>query len=88
MSKKQVGATRPNDNKTSVRPSDRRSIQSRVRPTDSPSSLTETQNKYCVDSYDIYSIHNHYKGNHKRGGAAGGRATSFVVARPKAAPPL
>ena len=45
-----------------VRPSDRPSIQSRVRPTDSPSSLTETQNKYCVECYDIYSIHSHYKG--------------------------
>ena len=59
---------------------DRPSIQSGVRPTDSPSSLTETQNKYYVDCYDIYSIHSHYKGNHKRGGAAEGRATSFVVA--------
>ena len=29
--------------------SDRPSIQPKVRPTDSPSSLTETQNKYCVD---------------------------------------
>ena len=38
------------------------------------------QDKYCVDCYDIHSIHNHYKGNHKRGGAAEGRATSFVVA--------
>ena len=37
---------------------------------------------------DIYSIHSHYKGNHKRGAAAGGRGTSFVVARPQAAPPL
>ena len=61
-------------------PSDRPSIQSRARPTDSPSRLTETQNKYCVGCYDIYSIHSHYKGNHKRGGAAEGRATSFVVA--------
>ena len=58
----------------------RPSIQSRVRPTDSPSSLTETQSKYCVECYDIYSIHSHYKGNRKRGGAAEGRATSFVVA--------
>ena len=37
---------------------------------------------------DIYSIHSHYKGNHRRGSAAEGRGTSFVVARPKAAPPL
>ena len=56
-------------------PSDRPSIQSRARPTDSPSRLTETQNKYCVGCYDIYSIHSHYKGNHK-----GGRAAPFVVA--------
>ena len=33
----------------------------RVCPTDSPSSLTETQNKYCVECYDIYHIHSHYK---------------------------
>ena len=37
---------------------------------------------------DIYSIHSHYKGNHRRGAAAEGRGTSFVVARPQAAPPL
>ena len=29
---------------------------------------------------DIYSIHSHYKGIHKRGAAAEGRGTSFVVA--------
>ena len=33
-----------------------------------------------VDCYDIDSIHSHYKGNYKRGGAAEGRAASFVVA--------
>ena len=49
-------------------------IQSRVRPTDSPSSLTETQSKYCVECYDIYSMHSHQKG-----GAASNRATSFVI---------
>ena len=38
------------------------------------------QDKYCVDCYNIYSIQSHYKENHKRGGAAFGRATSFVVA--------
>ena len=65
-------------------PSDRPSIQSRARPTDSPSRLTETQNKYCVGCYDIYSIHSHYKGNHKRGAAAERRNTSFV-GRPTAA---
>ena len=32
---------------------DRPSIQSRVRPTDSLSSLTEMQSKYCVECYDI-----------------------------------
>ena len=37
---------------------------------------------------DIYSIHSHYKGNHRRGAAAEGRGTSSVVARPQAAPPL
>ena len=37
---------------------------------------------------DIYSTHSHYKGNHRRGAAAEGRGSSFVVARPKAAPPL
>ena len=37
---------------------------------------------------DIYSIHSHYEGNHKRGAAAEGRGTSFVVARPMAAPLL
>ena len=31
-------------------------------------------------NYDIYRIQSRYKGNHKRGGAAEGRATSFVVA--------
>ena len=51
------------------------------RPTDSPpSTLTDMQDKYCVDCYNIYSIQSHYKGNHKRGGPAEGRATSFVVA--------
>ena len=35
--------------KATMRPSDHASIQSRVRPTDTPSSLTETQNKYCVE---------------------------------------
>ena len=38
------------------------------------------QDKYCVDCYNIYSIQSQYKGNHKRGAAAGGRGTSFVVA--------
>ena len=30
----------------------------------SPSSLTDMQNKYCVDCYNIYSIQNNYNGNH------------------------
>ena len=65
---------------THIRPSDQSFIQSRDRPTDNPSSLIVTQNKYCVESYDIYFIHSHYKGNQKRGGAAEGRATFFLVA--------
>ena len=42
--------------------------------------ITDMQGKYCGDCYDIYPIQSQYKGNHKRGGAAEGRATSFVVA--------
>ena len=42
--------------------------------------ITDMQDKYCGDCYDIYPIQSHNKGNHKRGGAAEGRATSFVVA--------
>ena len=52
------------------------------RPTDCPSSLTETQSKYCVECYDTYPIHSRYKGagrHHKRADATFGRATSFVV---------
>ena len=37
-------------------------------------------NKVNVKVNDIYSIHSHYKGNHKRGAAARGRGTSFVMA--------
>ena len=37
---------------------------------------------------DIYSIHSHYKGNHRRGAAAEGRGISFEVDRPQAAPRL
>ena len=44
------------------------------------SNHTDMQDKYCGDCYDIYTIQSQYKGNHKRGGAAEGRATSFVVA--------
>ena len=46
-----------------------------LRPT-----ITDMQGKYCGDCYDIYPIQGQYKGNHKRGGAAEGRATSFAVA--------
>ena len=41
---------------------------------------TDMQDKSCCDRYDIYRIQSRYKGNHKRGGAAEGRVTSFVVA--------
>ena len=42
--------------------------------------ITDMQDKYCGDCYDIYIIQSHYKGNHKKGGATEGRATSCVVA--------
>ena len=42
--------------------------------------ITDMQDKYCGDCYDFYLIQSQYKGNHKRGGAAEGSATSFVVA--------
>ena len=44
------------------------------------SNHTDMQDKYCGHCYDIHYIQNQYKGHHKRGGAAFGRATSFVVA--------
>ena len=51
-------------------------VQSHMfRPT-----ITDMQDKYCGDRYDIYRIQSRYKGNHKRGCAAECRATSFVVA--------
>ena len=51
-------------------------VQSHMfRPT-----ITEMQDKYCGDCYDIYVIQSQYKGNHKRGSAAEGRVTSVVVA--------
>ena len=56
-------------------------IQSHMfRPT-----ITDIQDKYCGDRYDIYRIQSRYTKvaafgrHHKRGGAAFGRATSFVV---------
>ena len=64
-------------------PSDQQSIQPKIHPTDNPSSPTETQNEYCFDCYEIYSIHSHYKVN-QRGGAADlwwrPQAATFVVA--------
>ena len=41
--------------------------------------ITDMQDQYCGTRYHIYLIHSYYKGHHKRGGAAEGRATSFVV---------
>ena len=46
-----------------------------LRPT-----ITDMRDKYCGNCYDIYVIQSQYKGNHNMGGAAEGRATSFVVA--------
>ena len=43
------------------------------------SNHTDMQDKYCGNCYEILPIQSQYKGNHKRGGAAVGRATSFVV---------
>ena len=40
--------------------------------------ITDMHDKYCGNRYDIYIIQSQYKGNHKRCGAAEGRATSFV----------
>ena len=42
--------------------------------------ITDMQDKFCGNCYDIYFIKSQYKGNHKRGGAAEGRVTPFVVA--------
>ena len=41
--------------------------------------ITDMQDKYCGNCYDSYLIQSQYKGNHKRGGAAEGHVTSFVV---------
>ena len=49
------------------------------------SNHTDMQDKYCGDCYDIHHIQSHYTKmaadgrHHKRGGAAFGSATSFVV---------
>ena len=42
--------------------------------------ITDMQDKFCGNCYDIYLVQSQYKGNLKRGGAAEGRVTSFVVA--------
>ena len=47
--------------------------------------ITDMQDKYCGDRYDIYRIQSRYTKvaafgrHHKSGGTAFGRATSFVV---------
>ena len=43
------------------------------------SNHTDMQSKYCSDCYDIHPIQSQYTRNHKRGGAASGCATSFMV---------
>ena len=49
------------------------------------SNHTDMQDKYCGDCYDIHSIQSQYTKvaacgrHHRRGDAAFGRATSFVV---------
>ena len=59
-----------------VKVSDEHDVESHMfRPT-----ITEMQDKYCSDCHDIYRIQSQYKGNSKRGGAAEGRVTSFLVA--------
>ena len=44
------------------------------------SNHTDMQDQYCGDCYEIHPIQSQYKGNQRRGGAAEGRVTSFVVA--------
>ena len=46
-----------------------------LRPT-----ITDMQDRYCGNCYDIYLVQSQYKRKPKRGGAAEGCATSFVVA--------
>ena len=56
--------------------SDEHDVQSHMfRPT-----ITDMQDKSRGHCYDIHPSQGQYKGNHKRGGAAEGRVTSFVVA--------
>ena len=42
--------------------------------------ITDMQNNYGGDFYNIYLIQSLYKGNNKRGQATEGRSISFVVA--------
>ena len=42
--------------------------------------ITDMQDKFCGNRYDIYLNQSQYKGNHKRAGVAEGRATCFVAA--------
>ena len=59
-----------------VNVSDQHDVQSHMfRPT-----ITDMQDKYCGNCYDIHFSRSQYKCNHKRRGAAEGRATSSVVA--------
>ena len=44
------------------------------------SNHTDMQDKYCGHSNNINPIQSQYKGNRRRGAAAEGRSTSFVVA--------
>ena len=52
-------------------------MMSNIICSDRPLSTCKTS---IGDCYDIYPIQSQYKGNHKTGGAAEGRVTSFVVA--------
>ena len=44
------------------------------------SNHTDKRDKYCGVCYDIHFIRRQYREKYRRGGAAEGRATSFVVA--------
>ena len=59
-----------------VNVSDEHDVQSHMfKPT-----ITDMQEKYCGNCYDIYLIQSQYNGNHIRAGAGEGRAISFMVA--------
>ena len=56
--------------------SDEHDVQCHMfRPT-----TTYMQDRCCGNCYDIYLIQSQHKGSHRRGAAAEGRVTSFVVA--------